>query len=79
MLKIIYMVSFPFLKKEGTFFLVAGESSNINEGIKAVFFFKKKDGTGKLVKVSSYIPTFTKLLNPSEYANLPVPQIHGEF
>ena len=54
-----------------------GVSSNINEGIKAVLFFKdesKSFGINKLVKVSSYIPTFTNLLNPSEYANLTVPQ-----
>ena len=55
-------------------------SSNINEGIKAVIFFKRKKmgaksfGTGKLVKVSSYIRTFANLLSPSEYANLLVPQ-----
>ena len=61
-------------------------SSNINEGIKAVLFFKQKRkdesksfGIGKLATVSPYIPTFTNLLNPSEYADLPVPQINGEF
>ena len=57
--------------------LQAFSNSNINEGIKVVLFFKdesKSFGINKLVKVSSYIPTFTKLLNPSEYANLPVPQ-----
>ena len=46
-------------------------SSDINEGVKAVLFLKqKKDESksfaiGKLVKVSSYIPTFTNLLNPT--------------
>ena len=32
-----------------------------------------------MVKVSSYIPTFTNLLNPSEYASLLVSQINGKF
>ena len=47
-------------------------SSNINEGIKAVLYFKqKKDesksfGISKLVKVSPYISTFTDLLNPTK-------------
>ena len=56
-------------------------SSNINQGIKAVLFFKqKKDesksfGIGKLVRVSPYIPTFTNLLNSSEYSDLSIPQI----
>ena len=57
-------------------------SNNIIEGIKAVWFFfflTKKDGTSKLVKVSSYIPTFTNLLSPSDYADLLVPQINCEF
>ena len=55
-------------------------SSNINEGIKTVLFYGRKKlrakrfGTSKLVKVSSYIRTFTNLLSPSEYANLLVPQ-----
>ena len=48
------------------------------------YFLNKKNesksfGIGKLVKVSPYIPTFTNLLNPSEYADLPVPQINDEF
>ena len=56
-------------------------STNIIESIKAVFvfFLTKKDGTSKLVKVSSYIPTFTNLLSPSEYTDLLVPQINCEF
>ena len=51
-------------------------SSNINEGIKAVLFFKWKKwvGPNKLVKVCMYVGTFTNLLGPSEYANLLVPQ-----
>ena len=48
------------------------------------YFLNKKNesksfGISKLVKVSPYIPTFTNLLNPSEYADLPVPQINDEF
>ena len=55
-------------------------SSNINEGIKAVLLFKRKNweqkvlGPNKLVKVRMYVRTFTNLLGPSEYANLLVPQ-----
>ena len=56
------------------------DSSDINEGIKAVLFFKRKKMRAKsfrpneLVKVRTYIRTFTNLLGPSEYANLLVQQ-----
>ena len=59
------------------------KNSNINEGIKAVLLFKRKKmrakvldkllRSGKLAKVSSYIPNFTNLLNPSGYCQLTDP------
>ena len=57
-------------------------SSNIIEGIKAVFvlfFLTIKDGSNKLVKVRMYVRTFTNLLGPSKYTNLLVPQINNKF
>ena len=55
-------------------------SSDINEGVKAILFMNKKEDEskrfriGKLVTLSPYIPTFTNLLNPSEYDELPSKQ-----
>ena len=60
-------------------------SSNINEGVKALYFLNEKRweqksfGIDNLAKVSRYIPTFTSLLNPSECTNLLVLQINGKF
>ena len=59
---------------------IISPSSNINQVIKAVLFFKQKKweqkvlGPNKLVKVSMYVWTFTNLLGPNEYANLLVTQ-----